>query len=139
MKIQELADEAYRLRRRAIATYGSLHPSQLELLRTLCDDSNERKLIDWVLTERKREFKAQHEEIACRAEQFDKASLPAAAGAPTLVGVLDSVQWISATARPYWVLSACVIAAGFWTYCRWKSYQLSSQAKFAAAKLGKVE
>lgn len=139
MNVQELADEARRFRLKAMSTYGRLHVPQLELLRTLCDDSNERKLIDWVLTERKRELKAQHEESERQADLFDKASVPAAAGAPALVGVLVSEQLISAAARPYWVLSACVIAAVFWAYCRWKAFHLSRDAKIAAAKLGKVE
>jgi hypothetical protein len=139
MKIQELADEAQLFRRRAMLSYGRLPAAQLELIRTVCDDSNERKSIDWVLTERKRASKAEIERTLCKAEMFDKASMPAAAGAPTLVGVLISEQLISAAARPYWVLTACAVAALFWVYCRWKSVQLSTDARIAAANLGKVE
>ena len=140
MKIQKTVKDAQAFRDQALEALKDVPDiPTLEVLRILCDTDQERKVIDLVLLQEKREAKAVYESYDRLSDLWDKAALPFAAAFPVFLTVLVSEHLLPDPARSTLTVGSYLIGAAAWALCRWAALRYGRKAKAGMAKLGKVD
>jgi len=111
----------------------------LEAMRSSATDDEVRRVLDSVILARKRESKAIFEVLGLRADQYDKAALPASAAVPAFLTFLDSSHILASPQRVPILILSYLFAAIVWFGCRRLSFRYASDSRIGLAKLGKVD
>lgn len=135
-----IAEQAVSARRASMLPYDAVTDVRaLEALRAAETDEARQSVLDLVILERKRAIKGAAETVACRADLYDKAALPASAALPALFAVLDNSHTFPDQFRNVILWSGYAFAALIWVGCRWLNMRLASKARRDLADLGKVD